>query len=386
VVAEQLRDAVDRRCGLNSHGGPSRCFGFPTVRAGGDVDALGAAKATRTTVSLPVRTGLVGPATLLEHDATDGLLLQRGSRRARLTALRVRLGTGSRVVGRIDGGAVRTLFTLKARSLTVNVARRTATRKKVSWRLTAAAAKTLRGRLGVKGLKAGVFASSTLSVRLAVPGGPGSTVPGTGTGTGTMPGTPTSPTTPTAPVVPSPGAPPVDTAPLADAIEWGVRASFRNYVLSGGSILPSDGARQTPAGLFRWKTPTVTYDAGTGALTAAFHGSVSFEKYGVGEAAALRLWVRNPRVVVPAASTSGTLYADVSSKQLSDGRIVDYPNVAFADLGPATSTIPAGVGAGGTLSWSNVPAKLTATGADAFAGFYPAGDALDPVSLIVTRP
>jgi hypothetical protein len=335
------------------------------ARAGVRVRSLGDARAVGSRVVLPVTGGLRGRVTVLEHGATDGLLLQDADDAVRLTALRVRLGKAARVTGKVDGGATTTLFVLKASGLAGTAASGKATRRKVTWRLTPRAARTLRRELGVRDLRAGAFATASLSALLQKPGAP------------PAPGAPAP-----GPAAPAPGGP--SARVVAGTAGWGVKTSFRNYVGSAsggatGKIEVSDGATRVPDGTFGFGPGAGSTDRATGALDVAFRGTVYFEKHGVGENAALRLWVRNPRVVFDGAVAM--LHADVSSKDSATARVVDYPNVALARLdvtkGNRTTTDT-------TVTWTAVPATLTEAGAPAFAGFYQAGTELDPISFSVT--
>jgi hypothetical protein len=343
-------------------------------RAGVEVLPIGVAARKGSRIAIPVRSGSVGTVSLLAHGATDGLLLRGDDGSARLTDLRVRIGrSASTVTGRIDGRALVTLFTLSTKRLDVRTAARSASRRNVAWKLTATAAKTLRSRLEVRGLRSGRFGISTFTAKLAAPG---TATPGTGSTT------PAPAPTPAAPVVLAPGAPAVASV-VSGTQDWGIKASFRNYItgFAGGKIVTSDGATRNTDGTFRFVTPTGTVDRTTGALSIGFRGTVYFEGHGSGEAAALRVWVRNPRVVTTAGASTGDLHADVSSKDQGSGKVVDYPNVRLAqlDLTKGTRTITdTGV------TWVAVPATLTEEGAPAFGGFYNAGAEIDPVSFAVT--
>lgn len=170
--------------------------------------------------------------------------------------------------------------------------------------------------------------------------------------------------------------------------DWGVKSSFRSYVISGpamGSITPSEGATTNPDGTFDWQPASGTYvppsdysPGDTNQVNATFGGKVFF----TGHAGILKFTIRNPRVTY--AGDTGVLYADVVSSAPfgpNAGQETSYPNVDFAtlDLTGATKNDD-----GSKLTVSNIAAKLTANGATAFAGFYPAGTALDPISFEFT--
>lgn len=159
---------------------------------------------------------------------------------------------------------------------------------------------------------------------------------------------------------------------------WGVKESFRNYVQSptaSGQITTSDGANINGDGTFNFQPGSGTFDPVTGKTDAKFRGTVLF----TGHAGVLRVQISDPRVVYEGAS--GVLYADVVSRDQNTSQDVSYPGVDFATLNLAgiTPTVD-----GSTASVSNIPAKLTANGAKAFAGFYSAGENLDPISLSFT--
>ncbi|MBF6621062.1 MAG: HtaA domain-containing protein [Patulibacter sp.] len=344
------------------------------------LSTLGDAKRTKSGTKIPVTGGKAAKSSELRHANVDGLVLRRGSDRVRVTGLRIRLnGKKSRVTGRIDGKKSRTLFTMSATRLKIDSkggSAQTATR---SWKLTASAARTLGRELGVKRLRKGTFARVSSKVKLAVPGAanvaPGAPAPTPGPGGG-----PPAPTPPVN-IVGCPVLPGAD-ATQTRVLDWGLRQSFRNYVSSDGSIVPSNGAAASPGGTFLFGVSSVTsYDA-QGALSAAFRGAVYFEKWGTGEAASLRLWLCNPRIEAPSSGV-GSLYVDMLSKRLDTGQVVAYPNVRLADIDMGSGT--RGL-VGGAVRWAGVQTTLTAAGVEAFAGFYTAGEALDPLTLTVAVP
>lgn len=163
--------------------------------------------------------------------------------------------------------------------------------------------------------------------------------------------------------------------------DWGIKASFRNYIENGpgaGTITASDGATRNADGTFNFQPGSGTYAPATGEVDATFGGQVFFTGHGD----ILRVTVTNPRISY--AGSTGTLYADVVSTEPfgpNAGTEHQYPNVDFATL-DLSGVTP--VDDGATLTVAGIPAKLTANGAEAFAGFYPAGTALDPVSFELT--
>jgi hypothetical protein len=105
-------------------------------------------------------------------------------------------------------------------------------------------------------------------------------------------------------------------------------------------------------------------DAG-GLGTVAFRGSVRFS----GHAGALSMLVADPVVTIASASAASLSVVTASGR------------VDFARLNLAAAT--RSVDATGAVSYTGVPATLTAAGAVGFAGFYSAGDPLSPVSFTV---
>ncbi|MFB7457961.1 HtaA domain-containing protein [Streptomyces sp. NPDC056188] len=149
------------------------------------------------------------------------------------------------------------------------------------------------------------------------------------------------------------------------AVDWGVRRTFREYVtgdIARGKWTLTGGAQDGGA-LFRFPSGRGTYDKG--ALDATFKGAVRFTG-----AHGLDLELSAVRVTV--AKGTGTLYADVTSDRLT-GRKVPLVTFAAKDL----------TARDGLAKVTEAPAELTARGAEAFGGMYPAGTAMDPVSLAV---
>ncbi|MFC5724033.1 HtaA domain-containing protein [Streptomyces gamaensis] len=157
-------------------------------------------------------------------------------------------------------------------------------------------------------------------------------------------------------------------------LDWGVKETFRKYItgpiaggkaeLSAGAVKSGDGYRFTKAG--------GDYDAAKATVNATFAGALRFTGHG-GE---LDLTFSNFKV--KAAGTTGTLSADVTTKS---GVSKDLP---LADLKLPADALKA---KDGVVTLSGVQAALTAQGEKAFTynnkPMYPAGTALDPVTLAV---
>lgn len=178
-------------------------------------------------------------------------------------------------------------------------------------------------------------------------------------------------------LVAAPAAQAAERTVAGGRLDWGIKESFLRYVtgpVARGRWTLLDGA----ASGFRFHSAEGGYDPETGELTAAFTGGVRFvghEKDG-----AYRLDMTLRRFTVRIAGGTGTLHADVTSKDRHTGRTstADQAALATLDLGGVDMR-----GGGSPVALSGVPATLTAAGEKAFAGYYPAGTRLDPVSLSV---
>lgn len=157
----------------------------------------------------------------------------------------------------------------------------------------------------------------------------------------------------------------------AATFDWGVRSSFRNYI--GGGIAKGgwelNGVTYANQA-FGWSNGTGTYANGKGSV--AFEGSVRFTGHG----GTLNTLMSNPRLEIN--GSTGTLYLTVTSNN-TDGVATNYGEVAFATVDTSSLTVN-----GSTISLSGASATLTEAGAAAFAGFYSAGMALDPISFTGT--
>ncbi|MCK9250122.1 MAG: HtaA domain-containing protein [Solirubrobacteraceae bacterium] len=309
-------------------------------------------------IDVPSTHGYVGRVPVVYHQRDSGLALQSDDGEVTITGLRTKIGRRSEIRGRIDGGPRRLLFTVGATRLFNRSGSGVAQRSRINLRMTHAAARTLGRKLGIGRLRGGRFGKVTIIAQIGRAGAP-------------------TPTGPIAPTIPPPQTNPTRVSGTA---EWGVKASFRRYIagpIAHGSIAVGDGATQDPGGgTFRF--PAVGESDTAAATDWRYGGSVTFDAHG----GQLHMELRNPRIVVDAAGTRGTIFADVTSRSLSGGTTNVYENIAFATLDP---TRGARTVTGATTTWSDVPVTLTAAGVPAFAEFYPAGQELDPVTFSLTR-
>jgi hypothetical protein len=162
-------------------------------------------------------------------------------------------------------------------------------------------------------------------------------------------------------------------------LDWGVKQSFRNYIsgpIAHGTITTSEGATKNADGTFRFPSATGSADADADTAALAFTGKVEFTGHDSGTGPLLYMTIEDIRVTLT--GSGGTLVADVISKSLSSGQLTTYDDVEFATL--ADTDLTAGTD---TVTGTGIGATLTEAGSPAFAGFYPAGTALDPVSFTV---
>lgn len=152
-------------------------------------------------------------------------------------------------------------------------------------------------------------------------------------------------------------------------LKWGLRSSFTNYILKGpaqGKILPTD---------VTWDGSEFTFAATNGSFSAREHsgtfnykGSIQFTGHG-GD---LDLTFSNLKLV--AHGRSANFHVDIAGKTLK-GTSFDNKDVVFA-----TVDLSGHRHEGPKTIFDNAPVVLTQAGAEAFAGFYKAGDDLAPAT------
>ncbi|WP_435970439.1 HtaA domain-containing protein [Streptomyces sp. Qhu_M48] len=165
-------------------------------------------------------------------------------------------------------------------------------------------------------------------------------------------------------------------------LDWGIKSSFQSYVtgpIAQGGWGLTGGAATVGGSQFRFHSAQGSYDPATGAFEAAFSGGVRFTGHRKADGTdELDLTISRPRIRIQGGN--GTLYADMASKAKGSGRVTTSSQVPLATLGLGGIDMRGG---GSPVSLAGVPATLTSRGAAAFAGYYPAGTPLDPVSLTV---
>ena len=163
---------------------------------------------------------------------------------------------------------------------------------------------------------------------------------------------------------------------LADAmLTWGFKESFRSYIsgtIAQGEWGVSDSATyETPAFSFPYRSGSI--GVGLADSDIAFDGTVTF----AGHDGVLTTRISNLRFVSQG-EEKATVFLDIAGTTM-DGVEVARTNVAFADIDLAAARI---VTEGSTITISEAPATLSAEGSRAF-GTYPAGEALDPLTVII---
>ncbi|MGW5349188.1 HtaA domain-containing protein [Streptomyces sp. NPDC004031] len=182
----------------------------------------------------------------------------------------------------------------------------------------------------------------------------------------------------------APAARAADTVTVSGGrLDWGIKSSFQSYVtgpIAHGSWSLTGSADTVGSEQFRFPSAQGSYDPASGALSAGFAGGVHFvghkQSNGVYQ---LDLAISRPSVRI--SGHSGTLYADMSSKDKDTGKVTVSRQVPLARL--ALGGVDTRGVTGTRLALTGVPATLTTQGASAFAGYYTAGTALDPVTLSV---
>ncbi|MCI4040249.1 HtaA domain-containing protein [Streptomyces sp. TRM75563] len=165
-------------------------------------------------------------------------------------------------------------------------------------------------------------------------------------------------------------------------LDWGIKSSFQSYVtgpIANGSWNLTGGAATVGGSQFRFHSATGSYDPGTGAFSSGFSGGVHFTGHTKADGAnELDLTISRPTVRINGGS--GTLFADMVSKERGTGKVSNRSQVPLAELGLGGIDMKGG---STPIALTGIPATLTAEGASAFAGYYTEGTPLDPVSLSV---
>ncbi len=210
----------------------------------------------------------------------------------------------------------------------------------------------------------------------------------------------TGATAPAAPA-PEPLKPPYAAAKaiVSGGADWGVLASWRSYVLgnfgpgSVGTITTAEGATSTgtlseSSAFFSFPAASGSYEKGLGGnadrLTLHTAGSVKFAKPGH---CIVEVKLSDLELTIDGANSGIDLDSIYDIDTPAGMSCTDVPAVPTAGVDFATldvSAVSPTYSAGDkTITWSAIPAKLTAAGAAAFGAGYPDGQQLDPVTISV---
>lgn len=149
-------------------------------------------------------------------------------------------------------------------------------------------------------------------------------------------------------------------------LTWGIDNNFRSYVLGNiaqGNVSALSGATANGAN-FNFGQSSTSYNFNNLVGSTNYSGSIRF----IGHAGSLDLTFSNPTIVVNSPQ-SATLNLTVNGLQVEFGTI---------DLGTAGRA-----SVNGAQLYTNAAVTLTAAGAAAFNGFYPAGRLLSPITFQV---
>ncbi|MBB4664058.1 HtaA domain-containing protein [Conexibacter arvalis] len=165
-------------------------------------------------------------------------------------------------------------------------------------------------------------------------------------------------------------------------LDWGLKESWRNYIGEAGTSV-SAGATRNPDGTFHFPVRGGSYDDVTRNTTVQFGGTVQFLSHCAGGVATrpceLDLTMADPRVEIT--EDGAFLYAKMTSRPITGGEIVDYPQVKVAEL-DVEEAVPAVDG--GTTRWAGLPATVAEEGAAVFT--YSVGTVIDPVTFAYDGP
>ena len=338
-----------------------------------------------TSVVAPASSVAVGSTTTV--GLRGGIAFKRGKAKASFSKLKVKITQKRATVTGVLGGKRLSLVTGSAASVIDPVERRIRlSGAKVS--LTGDAAKALRKKLKLRKLPAGPAGTLSVSVRwteilpLVDPYFEQCGIAASSKLNGSLPAP--------APLPVLTGAKPT----VGAGVNWGFRESFRNYIFgAGGSMQALDGAGLVQTGpspsSFTWPNAPGSYtandpvDLNDDQAIVNSTGSVLFCNSPHG----FRVVISNPTVVID--GDQGRIIADVDANFTN--KWIPSQRIDFATL-DLTGVTPFYNRSGAEVTWSDVPVKLTQSGADAICGTgdapvcgYAEGNPLDPISVTASR-
>jgi hypothetical protein len=186
---------------------------------------------------------------------------------------------------------------------------------------------------------------------------------------------------------------------LGGSADWGVLASWRSYIYANmgpgsvGSITLSDGAIQSgdlkePTSFIGFSGTSGVYEKGlegnADRLSLHTAGTVKFAKPGH---CIVEVRFSDLELTIDGTDSGIRLDSVYDIDTPAGMSCTDVPSVPTADVDFATLDVsgvtPNYAGGGKVITWANVPATLTAAGSAAWGSTYPAGKALDPVTISV---
>jgi hypothetical protein len=165
-------------------------------------------------------------------------------------------------------------------------------------------------------------------------------------------------------------------------LDWGVKASWRNYIGTAGTFV-SDGAARNADGTFHFPVTGGSYESDTRTTVVQFGGQLLFLSHCEGGAAtrpcALDMTLSAPRVEIT--EDGAFIYARMASRPIEGGEIPALREVQLAalDIEDATPAIDAT-----TTRWNALTARMTLAGSEIFT--YGVGTEIDPVSFAYDGP
>src|SRR6478735_5518427 len=135
-------------------------------------------------------------------------------------------------------------------------------------------------------------------------------------------------------LLPAPAAQAASRTVQGGRLDWGIKSSFQSYVtgpIASGSWSLTGGAATVGGSQFRFHSATGSYDPATGAFSSGFSGGVHFTGHkkadGTNE---LDLTIGRPTIRI--SGGSGTLFADMVSKERGTGKVTNRSQVPLATL------------------------------------------------------
>jgi len=329
-----------------------------------------------TRVTLPVRSIAVARSATIA--LRGGIRFATGRRSLRLRSMRVAV-TATRATVSARAGKRRVPFFVAALAkgkAKLDRSETTAALAGAKLALTRRAAKLLRSRLAIGGIRAGGLGRLAVDARSKGGGGSGGGAPGGGP----APGVPQAGPLESEPPILARPAGAVDVT--GAALTWRPRESWIQYVNTGEGTSVFGGATNGPIegspplvySFHGFPLKSGWYDAATGTAAIYFGGGVGFRYSGHG----IDFSTANPEIEINGGASRAIFTFDGT-----DGTKYDSQRGVLVDLHPAAIQKPPG----GQIDYLDVPATIPAdTGASVFAGLYSANAEFGTLSVTFTAP